>query len=87
MIVSCTVDEYENKFKRVHKLRYKVKKSSYGKNSKTKTEEFFSSHFQIKRPKWNLAQGLMNASFTGLKTGTLLIKNLFLNGDRSTLIQ
>ena len=40
-IVSRTVHEYENKFKRVPKLRYTVKKSSYGNNSKTKTEEFF----------------------------------------------
>lgn len=61
----------------MRKLRYTVKKSSYDKNSKTKTEELFLKSFsKSKGGNGILYNVLMNASVTGLKTGTL-IKNSF----------
>lgn len=61
----------------MRKLRYTVKKSSYDKNSKTKTEEFFLKSFsKSKDGNGILYNVLMNVSVTGLKTGTL-IKNSF----------
>lgn len=63
----------------MRKLRYTVKKSSYDKNSKTKTEEFFLKSFsKSKGGNGILYNVLMNASVTGLKTGTLIKNSFFL---------